>query len=119
MWQRRLVSVVIMLGTFFAISAAAQDDETTADTRCVIVGWNLSKSPDHAVRTASAILAIYYIGRLEGRNPKLELENRILDEMFKLSLADIQAESRRCGDAMTTKGRFISEMGENLTKRRF
>jgi hypothetical protein len=108
--------VVILLGTGFAIAATAQGDESIADTRCVTVGWMMSKSSDQDVRAAAAMLVFYHIGRLEGRDLKLEIENRIVDELAKMTSADIQAEARRCGEMMKSTAQFMNQIGEHLIK---
>lgn len=119
MWQRGLISAAIMLGGLLATAATAQSDETTNDIRCLVVGLNLAQSQNAAARGASVLMAIYYMGRLEGRDPMLELDARITDEVLKMSTLDVQSEARRCGGELKAKGEAIAEMGKKLSERGF
>jgi hypothetical protein len=64
-------------------------------------------------------MTIYYMGRVEGRDPTLDLQSRIADEVLKMSTLDMQSETRRCTAGLKAKGEAIAEMGKNLPQRSF
>lgn len=78
---RILISLVLSM----SLEAHADDAENTADARCVIVGGQLASSPDPAQRSMAGLLLTYYIGRLDGRTPGLNLERLIAEERGKLA----------------------------------
>jgi len=118
-WQRGLISVAIVSSVALASGATAQSDGTTDDVRCVVVGLNLNQSPIETLRGASVLMTIYYMGRLEGRGPNLDLKGRIADEGRKMSAGDMQSETRRCAAELRAKGEAIAEMGKNPTQSPF
>ena len=119
MWQRGLILVAIISGALLATGATAQNDEATDDLRCLVVGLNLNQSPIETLRGASVLMTIYYMGRLEGRDPNLDLKGRIADEGRKMSAGDMQSETRRCAAELKAKGEAIAEMGKNPTQSPF
>jgi hypothetical protein len=117
--QSGLISAAIMLGVALGSGAAAQSDETMDDVRCLVVGLKLAQSPIDTIRSASVLMTIYYMGRLEGRDPKLDLQSRIADQVLQMSTLDVQSETRRCSAGLKAKGEAIAEMGKNLPQRAF
>ena len=61
-------------------------------------------------------LTLYYIGRLDGRVPKLDIEHLIIEEARRMVDADYASEGKRCGAALSEKGRQIAEIGKHLVE---
>lgn len=99
-----------------SLEAHADDSEITADVRCVIIGAQLASSPDAGQRSTAGLLLSYYVGRLDGRAPGLNLERLIAEELGKLTPVDLQVERRRCGDALSAKGKEIARIGDSLSR---
>ncbi|MGH8199316.1 MAG: hypothetical protein ACREVO_02960 [Steroidobacteraceae bacterium] len=96
----------------------AQDAATTDDVRCVIVGMLMAQSGANAAeRQAGPILALYYIGRLDGRSPSFDLEGAIVKEVTKMTQADYLATAHRCGRTLQTRGNEITVISKDLIKR--
>ena len=111
-WRRLSV-----LGVFLGLSsvlAEAEDAATIADVRCVVVGMKMASSPQ---QTQGIVLTWYYIGRLEGRVPVLNLENLLIAEIDRMTGADLTAEGRRCVTALADKGLEVAQIGKDLLER--
>lgn len=63
------------------------------------------------------MLALYYLGRLDGRDPKLDVEKLIIEQVKTMTNADYSSEAVRCGNSLTTKGQQITRIGRDLIKR--
>jgi hypothetical protein len=95
----------------------AQDAETIADVRCAIVGINFAGMPDPSHQTAGTMLSLYYIGRLNGRAPKLNIESLLIAEINTMTPADYDSEAKRCGASLADKGREIARIGKDISER--
>jgi hypothetical protein len=112
-----LSTVLVAILSLLSTEARAQDVETIADVRCVIVGVLLVQKADPAQRTAGSMLSMYYIGRLDGRVPKLDLEELILKEGGTMTNADFGAEAKRCGETLAARGQEITRIGQDIVAR--
>jgi hypothetical protein len=112
----------LFLGVVLAVALAicgkvhAQSADTIADVHCVIVGARLASSADANERSRGAMLLIYYLGRLDGRSPTLDLEHLVLSEAAHVTPAELQSETRRCSEALASKGQQITRIGNDLTR---
>jgi hypothetical protein len=59
---------------------------------------------------------LYYIGRIDGREPGLDIEVLLAKESVKMTPADFSREATRCGGHLTEKGKEITKMGEDMTE---
>jgi hypothetical protein len=96
--------------------ARANGTGTTADVRCVIVGARLSESTESNQRITAGMLMIYYLGRLDGRSPGVDLQRLIETELGKMTALDFQLEVKRCSDEFSAKGAVVTEIGRNLAR---
>jgi len=95
----------------------AQDVETSADVRCLVVGLRIAGMADATQRSAGLMLSMYYIGRLDTHVPKLDLEDLLLKEVSSMTAADYGSEAKRCGASLTDKGQEITRIGKDLVER--
>ena len=123
-WQ--LALVVMAAGLFQAVNAAdsapaapaaSSDAQNIADVRCVVVGMKMAELADTKVKSSGTLLALYYIARLDGRVPGLDLEGQIMNQIKAMTSADYQSEALRCGAELQAKGQKITAIGEALNKR--
>ncbi len=98
------------------VRVEAQTPETTADVRCVLVGIRAAELPDSPQKSTGLLMALYYIGRLDGRDPTLDLQASLGAQLSKMTAADFAAEATRCGAGLTTKGAQIGRIGQDLLK---
>jgi hypothetical protein len=115
--KRRLSMLVLILG-LASMSVGAQEAVNVADIRCVVVGMKLTGATDSPDQSRGFLLTLYYLGRLDGRSPKLDIERLIIEEARRMSEADYGSEERRCGAALAEKGRQITEIGKHLVEMR-
>ena len=59
----------------------------------------------------------YYIGRLDGRMPKLDIEKLVIDETSKMTEEDYASEAKRCGDSLAQEGQKVTKIGQDLIER--
>lgn len=100
-----------------ASTAPSADARNIADVRCVVVGMKMAELADAKAKSSGTLLALYYIGRLDGRAPGLDLEAQILSQMKSLSPAEYKSEAQRCGAELQAEGQKITAIGEDLNKR--
>jgi hypothetical protein len=104
----------LMMGVCVAQSAFAQDTTTEQDLRCFVIGVEMGNSADSATaRAAGFSAALYFLGRLDGRAPGLDLE-RALADLPTLSQGESRSEAQRCGQALIDRGREIEDIGRAL-----
>jgi hypothetical protein len=60
-------------------------------------------------------MTYYFLGRLDGRTPKPDLERLISAESKKMTPADIQADQARCGVELDAKSRALQQIGHHAT----
>lgn len=115
-----LKTVLPALVLAFAAGTASAADDAAAkrDVRCVlVVGLIASQASAGASETTKQGMVAgmgYYLGRLKGREPDVDLAARIAAEARGLKLADIQAEALRCGEELKAFGAESQRVGAAL-----
>jgi hypothetical protein len=94
--------------------AHAADGQKDADVRCVAVGLRMIEMTAPEQRTAGMMLAVYYLGRLDGKASDLDVERLVKAEAAKMTSADFRADAVRCGQEMQQKGSEIQRIGSSL-----
>ncbi len=117
MLTRGSTAVCAALTALMVSNAVAQDRQPEADLRCLVVALDMGNSVDPDIKNLAPLAAMYYIGRIEGRDPRLDLEAKLTGELMKMSAAERQAEVRRCGADLSAKGKLLSDIGANLQKK--
>jgi hypothetical protein len=113
--KRARIGLVLILAVPLFSPAHAQDAETAADVRCVVVGIQMSRSLDATQQTSGTMVVMYYLGRLDRVVPGPNLEGLIVNAASQMSTAQFQTEAARCGKSLTEKGQLLQHMGSNLT----
>jgi len=108
-----LVAILSLLST----EALAQDAETIADVRCLVIGTSLLGSADAEQQSAGMILSMYHIGRLDGRMPKLDLENLLIHESEIMNDSDYRSEGKRCAAGLKDKSHELARIGKDMRER--
>jgi hypothetical protein len=97
-----------------ATGARAADPAPAPDLRCLAVASVLASNSDPNVKNAGVMAALYYLGKLDGRDPGLDLETRLRQEVTQLSPQEIQSETLRCGAELAARGKTMNEIGLRL-----
>ncbi len=109
------VSLAILAVTLtLATSARAQDNENVPDVRCLVVALDLAKSPDPQMRSLAMSAGLYFVGRLRGRAPDLDLEAAIVQQLRIMTHEDLRAERDRCGTVLAGQADRLAVLGEHL-----
>ncbi|HEY8617908.1 hypothetical protein [Phenylobacterium sp.] len=110
--SRLAIMVALALGA--AGAASANEADTTADVRClVVVSAMASASPEQ--QSSAMMAALYYLGRIDGRTPALDLEARLIQETGRFAPKDMAAEGKRCGAHLMSRGTRLQEIGARLS----
>jgi hypothetical protein len=111
-WMSVLAGLCVLLPVY----AQAPQGETVDDMRCVIVGMKIGGSGSSTQQSAAMMTILYYIGRIDGRQPALDIEVMLAKEFIKMTPADFSRDATRCGSHLTEKGKQITKMGEDMTE---
>lgn len=103
-----------------ATTAAAQDDAakqaTKDDLRCVLAMTVIMK--DDAYRQSATVGLYYFVGRLEAREPTLDLAQSMRREAASMQNSQWQGEIQRCGAALQAKTKNLEDLKEAFGNRR-
>ncbi len=111
-WLPLLVAAL----TLMPLQVMAQDADTVADIRCVAVGIRSAALPDSHQKSAGLLMALYFIGKLDGRDPTIDLKARLSEQLAKMTATDFTTEAARCGNTLSTKGAQITRVGQDLSR---
>jgi len=99
----------LAFAALFATQVKAEDPETTADLRCVIAtSESQSLVADQVTKNGLQSTMLYYLGRLDGRDPSFDLRARYTEEAAKMTRQDIGLEDKRCGQELSARGQALS-----------
>lgn len=102
--------------TLAPILAFAQDADSLADIRCVAVGMHFAEAPDSHQKSTGTLLVLYYMGRLDGRAPSLDIGKLLGEQIDRMTASDYGAEATRCSQNLAQKGAQIKQLGEQMQK---
>jgi hypothetical protein len=111
------ICLLACLLTVGANCARADDGPTVRDVRCLAVGIRVINLGDAQHRFIGTMLTMYYVGKIAGRTPDLDLESAIIRQVGQMKPADYAAEARRCGAEMTAKGQQLVTIGKDMVAR--
>jgi hypothetical protein len=100
----------------YPLWVGAQNAETIADIRCLAVGIKVTEQNNSSQQSAGTMLTLYYIGRLEGRISKLDIENLLSSEIRNMASVEYAAEAKRCAASLAEAGQQIARIGEAVSK---
>jgi hypothetical protein len=88
--------------------------ETVEDAQCVVVGARLSASSNQTQNQAGAMLLVYFLGRIDGRSPHVDLEGLVAREARHMTTSDYTNWAHRCGEEFSARGGQITQIGKSL-----
>lgn len=98
-------------------AAPPPDARTREDIRCLLATAMLADSKDPQVKQAGAAGALYYLGRLDGRSPGLDIEAAVEAEADSLTEATQGSLLKKCGATLEQRGAYLVQAGKALEKR--
>ncbi|MEZ0244462.1 MAG: hypothetical protein ACAH11_13890 [Sphingomonas sp.] len=93
-----------------ALNSADPAAENEKDLRCVALIAAIMPTADEEGKSALAGGMLYFIGRIEGREPNYDLRANF-SRISKIPVSELQGDSDRCADIMTTKGELLMAIG--------
>ena len=60
------------------------------------------------------MLAIYFLGRIDGRSPGVDLQELLKREAKKMTASEFGSATDRCGAEMSARGEEINRIGKTL-----
>jgi len=115
--KRAGIGFASMLALTLLSVGHAQDVETAADVRCLVVGMQMSRSLDATQQSSGMMVVMYYLGRLDRVVPGPNLEGLVANEASRMNIAEFKTEAARCGKSLVEKGQLLQKIGSNLTLR--
>jgi len=115
---------ILLLALALAGASPASAAESTNDVRCLIavsrlvdINAETKQLSEEAAQTTALLGTMYFMGKLEGRDPRLNIENAMVAEATKMTVEQLQSELIRCGGEMRSIGQKWDDIGKNLVRR--
>ena len=110
-----------MIAALFALAQAAATPAPVtapisperADARCLAAFGMLASDPKPDVQRASQMGALFFYGKILGRNPRIDLKGVML-EAATMPAAQLQGELQRCGGELQRSGEAMQSVGAAL-----
>ncbi len=124
MKRRNLMSIAPVLGALLALGAAAPSPvmaresdaaATKTDLRCAVVLFTALGSGTMDKQQAT-VGAFYFLGRLDGRAPNLDLQAAFTAELNDMSGDDMKRQALICGKILGDRGKSLMTLGEAMQK---
>jgi len=112
--SRSLCLSLAALACVAAPAARAADDAAAADLKCMVVAAALSQNADPGLKSAGAMTGIYYLGRLDGRTPNLDLETRLRATISQMTPQELVPEIQRCGQQVQARLKSAGQIGSRM-----
>ena len=106
--------LALLLAPISIAASPAIDAETTKDVRCLVAVASLANSEDESAKMAAIVGSQYFLGRIDGRQPTLDLETAIRTEAARLDEAAIKGLLLSCGGLMKSRGAALQSIGEGM-----
>ena len=117
---RYRIRTLLCCFVLYPTGAIAENATTDNDVRCLMIGLQLAQSDNQAARASGFASAMYYMGRLDGHDPRLDIEKALMGEIVKYSKEP--SEQRRaiavaCGKQLQERGAAMSVIGNHIAER--
>jgi hypothetical protein len=112
MW--RAAATTLLAGLILAAAAPARADDSQDDVRCLIVALKGMQSAQPEVRNAGRNAYLYFQGRIDGREPGLDLKGALSREAAVMTAETFAGEVKRCGGILTQRGAELGGMEEQM-----
>jgi hypothetical protein len=111
----RVLAIAASL-SFAAVSGVrAETAETTADLRCLVVSFVGVNNPDPALAQAATMAALYYLGRIDAREPELDLEKKLENPEAVFAGRNMAEVAKACGETLSERGQELQDIGARVS----
>jgi hypothetical protein len=101
--------------TLAAGAARAETPAATSDLRCFVVLSMVSDNGDPKINATITLGRLYFLGRLDGSAPGIDLKTRFRDVATKITPADAKAELARCGPILRARAAVLDDVSRSLS----
>lgn len=117
--KRSTAFAACVLGILFLIcqtssAEAGPPAATVADVQCLVIGMRFASSPDQQQKLSGTMLTIYFLGRIDGRTPTVDLQELLVQQVKNMNEAALKNAATRCGAELSTRGVEITRIGHTL-----
>jgi hypothetical protein len=112
--MKRVTCAALALALMAAAPARAEAPETTTDLKCLVFSMSMGANADPSKAAIGAMAMLYFLGRLDGREPALNLETRLVQPDMQLKPADFAQLGVTCGGMLQNRGAELTAMGERI-----
>lgn len=88
--------------------------ETEADVQCLVVGVRLASSTDPRQKLSGTMLAMYFLGRIDGRTPSADLQGLLGQRVNGMDAAKFKSVASRCETELSSRGAEMTKIGRKL-----
>jgi hypothetical protein len=101
--------------TLAAGAARAETPAATSDLRCFVVLSMVTDNGDPKINATITLGRLYFLGRLDGSAPGIDLKTRYRDVATKITPADAKAELARCGPILRARAAVLDDVSRSLS----
>jgi len=114
MWRRLALILTASLALPAAAARADEPKETSDDVRCLVVAFTLSQSQDANAKQIGEAASAYYLGKLDGRSPGIDLEARLREAIPTVTPDTFMTQLQACGAPLKTRFDEVKAIGDRL-----
>jgi hypothetical protein len=96
--MKYLLSAACVAALMTATTARADDEAIANDARCIAVFAAMVQMPQYKDAAGAGLL--YYLGRLDARDPKLDLVAAVKHEAARMDRTEYMVVAQRCGSTL-------------------
>jgi hypothetical protein len=115
MLRKSLLALAALMS--LAPAAARADEPPTGgdkDVRCLVVAYALANGADASSKQIGAVAFAYYLGRLDGRTPDLDLEARLRAAIPQVTADTFQTQMAECAGPLRERLAQLRTIGDHL-----
>lgn len=114
--NRHLCALVAASALVAAAAPSQAQDAVAQDMRCVAAfAMATGQTADPEKQGPLIAATMYFIGRLDGRAPGIDLEARLKAEVVRMAASgDVATDGKRCGELVGARGKDLMEIGQRL-----
>jgi len=112
--MKKAMAMALLAAGFTTPAAAQLSTQVAGDLRCITILSAATATVSETQRPQMAAAVLYFIGRVDGAAPNLDLTSeirRIVPTLGSLNLGD---EAKRCAAILTEKGAKLQDVGKAL-----
>lgn len=109
------ISASVLAIALSTSSAYAQENPaSTQDMQCVAFGFLMSGDSDPGARNAGQGITLYYLGRMDAREPGSVQEGRLRSAVAALNGIDLRVLGARCATEFQPRAMLFADLSHRL-----